>query len=299
MNEEIIFQETKKQRLDKFLTDQLEEFSRSQIQKLIKEGKVLVNDKKTTVHHFLKINDRVIINIEGSQDKQKNLGFKPEIIFENNGYFILNKPVGISVEGDEKNYCIIDWLRENIKPQSIQSEFSERAGLVHRLDKGVSGLMVVSKSKEAFNFLKEQFQKRKVNKIYLGLVFGQISKEQGVLDSSLARSKEGKIVARPKSQEGRIARTEYKTIKNFRNYTFLEIKILTGRTHQIRVHFYAFNHPIVGDKLYTQKKIKTPEGLDRLFLHSHVLGFYDLNNEWQEYKSELPEELNDILLSLK
>lgn len=299
MNKEIIFEDTNKQRLDKFLTDQLNDFSRSQIQKLIKEGKVLVNNKKTTVHHFLKFNDGVIINIESNPEKQNKFEFKPEIIFENNDYFVLNKPVGISVEGDEKNYCLIDWLRENFKKQKVPTEFSERTGLVHRLDKDVSGLMVVAKNKDSFDSLKEQFQKRKVKKIYLGLVYGQIIKEEGFLDSSLARSKEGRIVARPKSQEGRIARTEYKVIQKFRNYTFLEIKILTGRTHQIRVHFYAFGNPIVGDKLYVQKKIKTMEGMDRLFLHSHILGFNDLNNEWQEYKSELPKELEDILNILK
>lgn len=93
--------------------------------------------------------------------------------------------------------------------------------------------------------------------------------------------------------------TEFQVLKKFKNYTYLQAEILTGRTHQIRVHFFAFNHPVVGDKLYTQKKIKAPADLNRLFLHSHQIGFSDLENNWQEYRIELPKELEEILKNLK
>lgn len=292
------YQGNEKIRLDKFLKEQLNNLSRSQIQKLINNGKIKVNNQEVPVHYFLKNND--LINIEEIREKiKKKKSIKIPIIFENDDYFIINKPVGLAVEGAPKEYCLSDWLKERNLTKTKDEEFNSRAGLIHRLDKDVSGVMLVAKTPEFFNHLKSQFKKRSVKKFYLALVYGSINQDEGKLDFLMARNKDGKMVARPISQEGKKAITEYKVLKRFKNYTFVEVKILTGRTHQIRVHFYAYDHPVVGDKLYTQKKIKCPTGLKRLFLHSQIIGFSDLENHWQEYKIDLPSELKNILKILK
>lgn len=298
MLKELLFQKKNKERLDKFLTEQLNYLSRSQIQKLIRDGLVKVNHQETSVHHFLKNGDQIKIYLV-PPSKPTKIKIEPKIIFENNDFFIINKPVGLPVEGQKNEYCLIDWLKEKRLFKTKDDEFNRRAGLIHRLDKDVSGVMAIARNPIFFQKLKEQFKKRTVKKVYLGLVYGVLEKDEGKLDFIMARGENGKMVARPINQEGKSAITEFQVLKRFKNYTYLQAKILTGRTHQIRVHFFAFNHPVVGDKLYTQKKIKAPANLNRLFLHSHLLGFYDADNQWREFKIDLPKELKDILKKLK
>jgi len=298
MKKTINYQLTDKERLDKFLTDQFPELSRNQIQKMIKAGNVLVNDTKAAVHKFLKTGDKLTVETFAEEIDKPAIDFKPKIIFENDHCLVLDKPSGLAVEGSSNEFCLIDWLK-SITPETGDEEFDKRHGLIHRLDKDVSGVMLIAKTPEFFYHLKAQFKKRTIKKIYYGLVCGRFEKDEGRLDYIMARGREGKMAARPLNQEGKQAVTEYEVIKRFNNYTYLKIKILTGRTHQIRVHFFAFNHPIAGDKLYSQKKIKDPAGLERLFLHSYQIGFYDLDNQWQEYQADLPESLNNLLSTLK
>jgi 23S rRNA pseudouridine1911/1915/1917 synthase len=151
-----------------------------------------------------------------------------------------------------------------------------------------------------FIFLKSQFADRKVKKEYLALVRGKMEKDSGTINFSIARSSAGTMAARPLSQEGKNALTEYHVVKYFINYTLVRVTIKTGRTHQIRVHFKALGHPLAGDKLYTirkQKKETAPP--PRLFLHSHLLGFYDSDNQWQEFSSDLPTDLKNYLNTTK
>lgn len=304
MKKNFLFQSDQKQRLDKFLVETIHELplpndlSRSQIQKLIKDGKITVNKNNVPVHYFLK-KDEIIEIEEIPKPTKKKVITKILIIFENNNYLVINKPVGLAVEGRPSEYCLIDWLKERILTKTTDEEFNYRAGLIHRLDKDVSGVMLIAKNPVFFHHLKEQFKKHLVKKVYLALVCGVIEHNEGLLNFLIARGKDGKMAARPESQEGKRALTEYKVKKRFKNYTLVEVKILTGRTHQIRVHFFAYNHQVVGDKLYYQKKIKPFVGLNRLFLHSHLIGFKDLENNWQEYKIELPKELKEVLKKLK
>lgn len=304
MKKNFLFQGDQKQRLDKFLVETIHEsplpndLSRSQIQKLIKDGKITVNKNSVPVHYFLRKGEIIEIEEIPKLTKKKAV-IKIPIIFENNNYLVINKPVGLAAEGRPSEYCLIDWLKEKILTKTKDEEFNQRAGLIHRLDKDVSGVMLIAKNPVFFHHLKEQFKKHTVKKVYLALVCGVIEQDEGQLNFLIARGKDGKMAARPESQEGKTALTEYKVKKRFKNYTLVEIKILTGRTHQIRVHFFAFNHPVIGDKLYYQKKIKSLVGLNRLFLHSHLIGFKDLENNWQEYKIELPKELKEILKKLR
>lgn len=305
MKKELIYQGENKERLDKYLVEAIHELagyqsiSRSQVQKLIKNGRVKVNGKNQAVHFFLHQGDCITIESINESVKLKPLPKEPETIFENNEYLVINKPVGLAVEGDPKEANLLDWLKEKKITKSQDEEFNSRSGIIHRLDKAVSGIMLVAKNPAFFHNLKEQFKKRQVKKIYLALVYGAIEQDEGKLNFVLARGRDGKMAARPENQEGKPALTEYNVLQRFKNYTFLEVRILTGRTHQIRVHFFAFNHPVVGDKLYFHKKNKSPLGLKRMFLHSHLIGFYDLDNNWQEYKIELPRDLKSVIKSLR
>jgi len=250
----------------------------------------------------------------------------PEIIFNDKNYLVINKPAGLTVHGGVavKDKTLVDWLLENYPEIKNVGEDPIRPGIVHRLDKEVSGLMVVAKNNLAFTNLKNQFQKRDINKQYLALAHGQISKEDGEINFPIKRAKDGyKMAAMPidsgslskktnlqNRDEGNLAGwlkakeaiTSFKVVKKYINYTFLEVKIKTGRTHQIRVHFFAYGHPLVGDNLYYTKKSKLKNqklNLGRIFLVANRLTFTDLEGEKKNFTIKLPLELEEFIAHLK
>jgi len=184
-----------------------------------------------------------------------------------------------------------------------------RPGIVHRIDKEVSGLVVVAKTNDFFECLKKQFQKRTVKKGYVALVYGRVAKDEGTINFPIKRASSGhKMAAMPavsrgeKNAAGKAAITEFAALKNFVNYALLKINIKTGRTHQIRAHMAAYGHPIVGDNLYgTAKTRKKNEklGIDRIFLFADELAFDDLAGKRKEFKIAMPEELKDFLRKVK
>jgi 23S rRNA pseudouridine1911/1915/1917 synthase len=245
-----------------------------------------------------------------------------EIIFENENCLVINKPAGLAVHegGNIKDKTLVDWLKENYKDIKNVGEDPLRPGIVHRLDKDVSGLMVIAKNQKSFNSLKKQFKNREVIKEYSALVHGRIDKDYDTIDFPIKRSKDGyKMAAIPKNTEDLLTRrqpksrdkgnidaffkakdaiTEFEVIKRFVNYSFLKVKIKTGRTHQIRVHLYSYGHPLVGDTLYFTKKTKVKNeklGLERIFLYSDKLSFKDLDNSTLEFSLEMPEELKNMI----
>ncbi|MFA5358241.1 MAG: RNA pseudouridine synthase [Patescibacteria group bacterium] len=224
------------------------------------------------------------------------------MIAKTDDYLVINKPSGIPVHPDSKYLTgtLIQKIATKYPEVKKIGEDKNRPGIVHRIDKDASGLLVVARNKKMFIFLKSQFADRKVKKEYLALVRGKMEKDSGTINFSIARSSAGTMAARPLSQEGKNALTEYHVVKYFINYTLVRVTIKTGRTHQIRVHFKALGHPLAGDKLYTirkQKKETAPP--PRLFLHSHLLGFYDSDNQWQEFSSDLPTDLKNYLNTTK
>lgn len=303
----ITFQKELRERLDKFLASDLNDFSRSQIQKMIKDGLITINGQAVKPHCFLKKGDKIKIEksnipafaIAASAGRQMVV---PEIIEETDDYLVINKPAGLIVHpaAGIKEKTLTDWLLE--KYPSVQSvgDDPNRPGIVHRLDKDVSGLIVIAKTKTMFEHLKKQFQERLIKKEYLALARGEIKAAEGIIDLPLKRSRRsGKMAAQPKGGEGKTAITEFSVIKKFKNYTYLKINLKTGRSHQIRTHFFAYGYPLVGDKLYRNKKIKEKIKLNRIFLHAASLAFADLENKQKEYHCPLPGELNDILTKLK
>lgn len=246
----------------------------------------------------------------------------PQIIFEDDDYLVINKPAGLAVHGggNIKGATLVDWLLERQPDIATVGDDPSRPGIVHRLDKDVSGLMVVAKTQAAFEHLKEQFKGREINKEYTALVHGQLTGDEGDINFPIKRSQTGHKMAalplhaddllsrrQPRERDrgnisgvfkAREASTSFKTLKKFVNYTLLRVKIKTGRTHQIRVHFFAYGHPLVGDNLYFTKKTKTKNqkaALGRIFLVADRLSFRDLKGEKKSFAVDLPPELADFL----
>ncbi|KKQ27792.1 MAG: Pseudouridine synthase [Candidatus Magasanikbacteria bacterium GW2011_GWC2_37_14] len=336
-NKKIIIKDLdSKIRLDVFLTEKLK-LTRSKIQKLIEQKLILLNKelpKKTGTMILngdeIEIIKPVIVKKIITNKIEKNLkteiaNLPIEIVAETSDYLVLNKPAGILVhptEAGEEN-TLVNWLLTKYpKIKKVGDSHSPhtpsraegkniRPGIVHRLDKEASGLLVIAKTQAMFEHLKKQFQNREINKEYLVLVHGTVQKNYDQIDFEIDRGHDGKMVARPKTdkfkvknvekiQEGKEALTEFVIEKNYVRYTLLRVKIFTGRTNQIRVHMMAYSHPVVGDKLYFNKRLnrKRDTELNRVFLHAVKLGFTDLNGYEQTFTSKLPKELESFLKDL-
>lgn len=232
-------------------------------------------------------------------------------IFENNNFIIINKPAGLLTHGNDhiKELTLVDQLLKDIPSIAKIGEDPSRPGIMHRLDRNVSGLLAIAKTQDAFDHLKKQFQSRAVKKIYTGLVYGKIEKDEDEINFPILRSAKGyKMAALPLTergglnQRGKLAITNFKITKKFINCTLLEIKIKTGRMHQIRVHLAAYGHPLVGDDLYGTKKTREKNkkiNLGRIFLAANKLSFLDLDGKKQSFEIDLPDELKTFLKQIK
>lgn len=312
------------QRLDKFLSEQKKtlNLSRSQIQKAIKNGLILVNGQKPSVHQFLKAKDQIEIiplaeeKTSANAKRQKspspsvaaNQTAEPKIIAEEKDYLIIEKPAGLLVHPTDKKEpdTLVDWLLSRWPGLAKIGENPERPAIVHRLDKEVSGLMIIPQTQDAFDFFKRLFKEHRLSKKYLALVYGQISQDQDEINFPISRSrtKPGLFAAQPlgnisqENQPAKTALTSFTCLQRFKNFSLLEVEIMTGRTHQIRVHLQAYGHPVVGDRLYLSKKIKTAP-LERIFLHAAFLSFSDPDEVTRHYRSPLPSELKNFLSQLR
>ncbi|MDP2946227.1 MAG: RNA pseudouridine synthase, partial [bacterium] len=227
------------------------------------------------------------------------------VVYEDEDVVVLNKQAGISVHPsiNEPNKTLVNALIAKYPEIKNVGEDPLRPGIVHRLDKDTSGLLVVAKNQKTFEFLKKQWQEGKVIKKYLALVWGH-PKEKGEIVSELARSLKDfrkRMVVRPEKQKdkeikGKLAITEYKVVKKFRDYSLVEVYPKTGRMHQIRVHFASLGHPVIGDKIYGKSREK-PEGLTRQFLHAFYLKF-SLPTGPLAFEADLPDDLEQALAKL-
>lgn len=317
----IVSAEQTNTRLDIFLSEELK-MTRSQAHKLIENGLVLVNDKlPKKAGDRVKTNDEIFVKKPvvsafdvDKQKKKENLKFKIDVVVETDDYVVINKPAGLLVHPTEANepHTLTDWLKEKYPEIINVGDSQDRPGIVHRLDKEASGLLVVARTQKMFKHLKKQFQAREMEKEYLVLVYGQVEADHDVVDFEIDRGKDGRMVSRPKTdrlklknvkkfQPGKEAMSEFWIEKKMARFTLLRVKIHTGRTHQIRVHMLAYNHPVVGDEIYYNKNLfkKGDKHLMRLFLHSTKLCFVDLKKTRQCFEVELPKELTDYLKKLK
>ena len=227
---------------------------------------------------------------------------KFKIIYEDENLLVIDKPAGIVVfpEGKTKEKTIIDYLLENY-PNLKNAGLSPRYGIVHRLDKDTSGILLIAQNNETLSFLQKQFKEGKVIKQYLALVVGLPKNTEGLISTLIGRSpqnsKKQKVYLpfEPKAQGKREAVTEYEVLKKIEKYALLKVSPKTGRKHQIRAHLAYLGHPIAGDKLYGFKNQACPKDLNRQFLHANYLKIKLLDGGEKEFYSELPEELQKCL----
>ena len=226
---------------------------------------------------------------------------EPKIIYEDSNVLALSKPAGMVVHHDAQHTSgtVVDWLLEKY-PEINNVRDVERPGIVHRLDKDTSGVLLVAKNQRAYEYLKKLFQDGGITKKYFALVVGNIKNDSGIIDAPIARSTKHfeKRVVGGKQGRSREAVTEYKVLERLAGYTYIEASPKTGRTHQIRSHLAHIGHPVVCDKLYGGKLYQCPAGLTRQFLHAHSLSFAGLDGTKLEIEAPMPDDLSRALKQL-
>ncbi len=285
-------------RIDKYLAMILP-YSRSHISKIINDGRLLVNNKIVRPSYLIKFYDEISLAFE----PPKKLDIVPQnleidILYEDKFIAVVNKPAKMVVHpsaGHSENTLVNALLYHCKNLSSINDVI--RPGIVHRLDKDTSGLMVIAKNDEAHLNLSNQFKNRVVKKFYKALAYGKVKPETGKIETFIGRHKKNRLKFSSFTDKGKIAITNYSVEKYFKNSTLLNINIETGRTHQIRVHFSEKGFPLVGDTIYANKKIlKTMPEIDRVFLHSYkLIFFHPITGVEKCFEVELPFDLKNYL----
>jgi len=299
----IITAENSGQRVDLFLKEEFFSISRQEIIYNIKEVNILVNGKKVKPSYVLKENDELKIILEKkSAEIIPNKNISVEVIFENENFLAVNKPTGLIVHPismKDKN-TLANWLVakypkiKNVHDESTGAEF--RPGIVQRLDKETSGVMVIAKNQKTFEELKNIFQNRKAQKKYLALVYGKLKNNKGLIDKPIAKAKSNKkqVIANENREGAKEAVTEYKVVKEFKDYSLVEARPRTGRMHQVRLHLFSIGHPVVGDKKYKATRNKRQATSMRHLLHAKNLKF-ELFGDKYELEAPIPKDFEDFL----
>ena len=299
-------------RLDALLAELLDGVSRSYVQKLFSRELIKVNGEVCTIKKTIpQVGDIVEIDLEIDEN---GLILKDEdyrsrvpqgediplnIVFENHDYIVIDKPVGMVVHpgvGNESGTIVnglINYLGEGFLSEMSEVCDRERPGIVHRIDKDTTGLIVVSKSKESYMDLKSQFRDHSITRIYTALVHNNFEQDSGRIDLPIGRDPKNRLKKKVNGLESRSAITNYKGIERIGNYTLINAILETGRTHQIRVHMASTGHPVVGDPVYGPRR--DPLNAGGQMLHAGVLGFTDLQGNRLEFGSELPEHFLSVL----
>ncbi|WP_406242133.1 RluA family pseudouridine synthase [Tissierella carlieri] len=297
---EFYVDEDDNERLDAYLAKELDEISRSYIQKLIKEDLVYVNDKHVKSSYLVKEGDYIKVNLP----EPKILEIIPEdipidIVYEDEDVAIINKPQDMVVHPAPGNYTgtLVNALLFHIDNLSSINGII-RPGIVHRLDKDTSGLLIIAKNDKAHRILSESLKERNVKRVYISLVHGILSDNEGTVNAPIGRHGTDRKKMTVTQKNSKEAITHYKVLERYDNYSLVEVNLETGRTHQIRVHMAYINHPVVGDPVYS--KGKNEFGLDKQMLHAYKLGFsHPSTGEHMEFQIDLPEYFKNILYTLE
>lgn len=263
-------EESAKGRLDKVIAENVADLTRSQVQSLIKKGQILVNDAPTTNRYQVKPNDQVIIKLPDPvaidvQPEKMDL----DIVYEDDDVIVVNKPQGMVVHPapGHDHGTLVNGLLAHTPLATINGEL--RPGIVHRIDKDTSGLLMVAKNDQALVSLSKQLKDKTNQRKYWAIVHGNIKEDTGMINAPIGRSKKDRKKMAI-NEEGRPAVTHFKVLERFGEYTLIECQLETGRTHQIRVHLKYIGHPVAGDPLYGPRKTLKGNGQ---FLHAKLLGF--------------------------
>lgn len=295
-DETVIVADKDGERIDVYISATLEDMSRNSVQKLIVDGRVTVNEKIVRSNYKTKINDEIKIIIpepELLDVKAENIDLC--IVYEDDDLAVINKPQGMVVHPAAGHYggTLVNGLMYHLKNLSSINGVM-RPGIVHRLDKNTSGLMLVAKNDKSHNFLANCLKEHSINRIYYALVEGNVKDDIGKVDAPLGRSEKDRKKRAVTTKNSKVAVTNYQVVKRYGRYTLLKLKLETGRTHQIRVHMKYIGHAVVGDDVYGSKTNKF--GLEGQLLHSKSVGFiHPTTREYMEFDSELPEYFQRVL----
>ena len=304
-------------RLDAFLAEKINDFSRSRLQKIIADGDCLVNENAVKSSYKTQTGDEIEIELSDAPVAD----FQPEdipleIVHEDEFLAVINKPAGMVVHpgagissGTLANAVAFHFYKnENLASPDSLLPTNPRVGIVHRLDKDTSGLIVVAKDEKTLEKLAEQFRERTIYKLYVALVHGAVEENKGEISQPIAREKHNRTKMAVR-RHGRHALSLWKVRERFEKFTLLNVEIKTGRTHQIRVHLMAINHPVVGDETYNSGRDKTISSIEirnsvaklgRFFLHAAKLGFtHPTTGERLNFSAPLPDELDNLLENIK
>jgi 23S rRNA pseudouridine1911/1915/1917 synthase len=287
------------QRLDKFIPAHVQDLSRAVVQRLIKTGEVTVNGQPSRPSYRVQAGDEVVVRVPVETPEPVVPEDIPlDIIYEDDVLLAVNKPAGMVVHPalGHPSGTLVNAVLAHC-PQIADVGGLERAGIVHRLDKDTSGLILIAKDEATRAALQRQFKRRRVAKTYLALVEGHVQPREGIIEAPVGRDKRQRkrmaVVRR-----GREARTTYRAVEYFADHTLLEVRPYTGRTHQVRVHLAWLGYPIVGDRVYGRRRQRLLR--DRHFLHAAQLRFTHPNaDEEVDFKAPLPPELSAVLRRLR
>ncbi|WP_454053822.1 RluA family pseudouridine synthase [Clostridium sp. Marseille-Q7071] len=287
-------------RLDVFISEKLEDKSRSYVQGLIEEAKVKVNEKLKKSNYKLKLNDLVIVEVpEVTTLEIEKEDIPLDILYEDNDIIVINKPQDMVVHPAPGNYSgtLVNALLYHCNDLSGINGVV-RPGIVHRIDKDTSGILVIAKNDNAHSKLAEQLKEHSMTRTYYALVEGRLKEDSGTINAPIGRHPMERIKMAVVKNNGKEAITHYKVLERFNHYTLVKCNLETGRTHQIRVHMAYIGHPLVGDIVYGFKKQKFKS--QGQVLHAKELGFiHPTTNEYMKFTSNIPKYFEDLLENLR
>ncbi len=299
MHKFTINEETKGMRIDKYLVEKLD-ISRAVIQKLIKEEKINVNGNQVKANHKLALLDEVnVLEIKQEQKAIEAEKMDLDIVYEDEDVIVVNKPSNMVVHPAVGNFSgtLVNGLIYHTKNLSTVSGDDVRPGIVHRIDKDTSGLLMVAKNNNAHEKLAEQLRDKTTTRKYIALVHGNIIEDEGEIHAPIGRDVYDRKKMAITVKNSKSAETHFRVIERFEHYTLIECSLKTGRTHQIRVHMKYIGYPIVGDPMYGPRKTIDTKGQA---LHAKTLGFiHPSTGEYMEFDSELPQEFQETLAKVR
>ena len=290
------------ERLDKFLSIIYPEFSRAFFQKLIKSKQVSVNETPQKASYCVKIDDIVTVEIPDAVEttiEPENIPL--DILYEDDDVLIVNKPKGMVVHPSAGHYSgtLVNAIMYHCKDTLSGINGEIRPGIVHRIDMDTTGSLIVCKNDEAHVNIAQQIKEHSVNRIYVGIVCGNVKEDSGTVEGAIGRHPIERKKMAINEKNGKPAITHYKVLERFKNYTYMQFKLETGRTHQIRVPMASIGHPLLGDTLYSSGRLPFKH-LQGQCLHAKTIGFiHPKTGEYMEYSAPLPEYFEKLLCLLK
>jgi 23S rRNA pseudouridine1911/1915/1917 synthase len=301
-------------RIDRYLTDKIENLARNRIQNVMKNGGVLVNDDPVKSNYKVKPDDQIKIVLPYAPQENFLIAedIPLDIIYEDDDLLVVNKPAGMVVHPGHGNFTgtLLNGLIYHF--ENLPKNSDNRPGLVHRIDKDTTGLLVIAKKEHAITKLAQQFAEKTSKRKYIALVWGDVKDDEGTIEGNLGRNPKNRlqVVVFPEGDQGKHAVTHYKVLERFGYVTLLELELETGRTHQIRAHMKYIGHTLFNDERYGGNKIlkgttftkykqfvdNTFKALPRQALHAKTLGFvHPTTNKFVEFNSEIPDDMQEAI----